>query len=464
MRAMTGRPGAYRVQPAARGGGIFSGPNLPFTLIIFVSVAALVWFLVLVKPFSENGAAGPTGTTTTTLADGETTTTLPGGGTQPTQPTLPDDAGPLQGIRLDVVTHDVGFPVYATGLAGDDRIYVLERSGLVRVVAPDGSVSTFLDLTDRVDSAGIENGLLGLAFHPDYATNGRIFIYYTTAPSDSPDSRLSEFRSTGAGATTADRSSERILIEVQQRGIRHRAGMIVFGPDGYLYLALGDGGMGDRSSQDLDTLQGNILRIDVERQDPGLEYGIPPDNPFAGGGGRPEIWAYGLRNPWRFSIDTVDNLIYIGDVGQADREEINIQPADVGGLNYGWPNFEGTMCYQPSDGCSMDPGVSPALEIHHNDEDRGCSVTGGFVYRGSAIPELWGHYFYADWCNGWIRSFRYDNGQITDQRDWSTDMQASFDQIPEVNYILISSFGLDANGELLVVDSDGTIFRMVPRR
>jgi glucose/arabinose dehydrogenase len=439
-------------------GGPFSGPNLPFTVITVASLTVLVWFLVLAQPFSDDGVAGPTTTTGAVDPGGDTTTTDPDG---TTSPTVPPDLPPLQGIRLEVVTHDVSFPVYATSIPGDDRVFVLERFGRVVSVAPDGSVSTFLDLTDRVDSAGIENGLLGMAFHPDYADNGRIFVYYTTSPSDSPDSRLSEFRSSGLSATSVDRATENILIHLEQRGIRHRAGMVTFGPDGYLYLSLGDGGLGDRSSQELDTLQGNILRLDVDNVPAGEPYGIPPDNPFVGGGGRPEIWAYGLRNPWRFSIDPVERLVYIADVGQDTREEINVQPLEAAGLDYGWPNFEGTRCYLPSDGCDMDPGVVPTLEYLH---DEGCSVTGGFVYRGSAIPELVGHYFYADWCRGWIRSFRYAGGQVTDQRDWSDDLEASFAAIDEVNYILISSFGIDGDGELLVVDSDGTVFRMVPRR
>jgi glucose/arabinose dehydrogenase len=462
-------PAAYRAGPPSSGGP-FSGPNLPFTLIIVVCVAALVWFLVLVQPFSDGGIGGPA---LTTVPDGDaTTTTEPDGGT-PVAPTVPPDTPPLQGIRLEVITHDVQFPVYATGLEGDDRIFVLERAGRVRAIAPDGTASTFLDLTDRVDSAGIENGLLGMAFHPDYAVNGRIFIYYT-APSQvecasgvetgrCPDSRLSEFRSSGAGATSADPATERVLIHWEQRGERHRGGMITFGPDGYLWLSMGDGGMGDRASQDLDTLPGSILRIDVDADQ--IPYGIPPDNPFVAGGGRPEIWAYGLRNPWRFSIDPVDGLIFIGDVGQETREEINAAPLDAPALNYGWPDFEGTHCYRPPEGnCNVDPGVPPILEYGTNAPGGGCAVTGGFVYRGSRIPELWGHYFYADWCQGWLRSFRYVDGQVTDERDWSDDLQASFDQIPEVNYILISSLGLDADGELLVVDSDGVVFRMVAHR
>lgn len=454
--------------PGASGNPL-AGSNLPFTLVILVCAAALIWFLILVKPFSGDGgsATPPVDTGNGATEDSTSTTDVTNGtngepGSDTTEATAPPITGEFTGIRLEIVTTQVQFPVFATGREGDDRIFVLERSGAVLAIAPDGSSSIYLDLTDRVDSAGIENGLLGMAFHPDFDTNGRLFINYTTAPSDSPDSRISEFTASSATAATVDRNTENILIEIQQRGIRHRAGMLMFGPDdGLLYAALGDGGMGDRSSQEHDTLHGTILRLDVDRQDPGLEYAIPPGNPFADGDGRSEIWSWGLRNPWRFTIDPVDDLIYIGDVGQGDWEEINIRPLGEAGLNYEWPDFEGDMCYLPIDGCDMERAARPQHLVGHTEDDAGCSITAGHVYRGSAIPELWGHFFYGDWCHGWIRSFVYQNGQVTDHRDWMTDMQASFDTMDNVNYIRVGSFGIDADGELLVVDTDGVIFRMV---
>jgi len=299
-------------------------------------------------------------------------------------------------------------------------------------------------LTDRVGSGGIENGLLGLAFHPDYASNGRMFLYYTDLELDS---RLSEFTTSGLGAGVAERATESILFEVDQEGIRHRAGMLQFGPDGFLWVALGDGGLGDDSSQDLSSLQGNLLRLDIDSGDP---YAIPVTNPFAGSDdGRDEIWAFGLRNPWRYSIDHETRLVYIGDVGQANWEEINVASIDTPGLDFGWPNFEGVDCYQPSDGCDMTGWEEPTLAYNH---EVGCSITGGYVYRGTALPELVGHYFYADWCNGMIRSFKYVDGQVTDERDWTT-MLAGAGQV--------ASFGIDGNGEMLVVDSNGTIHRIV---
>jgi glucose/arabinose dehydrogenase len=269
-------------------------------------------------------------------------------------------------------------------------------------------------------------------------------IYYTDLELDS---RLSEFTTSGLGAGVADGSTESILFEVDQEGIRHRAGMLQFGPDGFLWASLGDGGLGDDSSQDLSSLQGNLLRLDIDSGDP---YAIPAANPFAGtDDGRDEIWAYGLRNPWRYSIDYETRLVYIGDVGQANWEEINVASIDTAGLDFGWPNFEGVDCYQPSDGCDMTGWEAPTLAYNH---DGPCSVTGGYVYRGTALPELVGHYFYADWCNGMIRSFKYVDGQATDERDWST-MLAGAGQV--------ASFGVDGSGELLVVDSTGTIHRIV---
>jgi len=456
---MTGRnpwEGDDAFQPEAGGVlSLFRGPNLPFTLLIAIAAAGLISFMFLVEnPFAPQTTAAPATTvpisTTVAAADSTTATTAPEG-TDTTAPTTtvpvvvgePGDISALQ-LRLQQVASGVPFPVFATSLPGDERVFVLERGGRVRVIDSNGlREEPFLDLTDRVGSGGIENGLLGMAFHPDYAANGRIFVYYTDTDLDS---RLSEFTSSGIDAATADRDTESILFEVNQEGIRHRAGMVEFGPDGYLWVALGDGGLGDDSSQDLESLQGNLLRIDVDSGDP---YAIPSDNPYVGTDGRDEIWAHGLRNPWRFSIDGETRLVYIGDVGQANWEEVHIASIDDPGLDFGWPNFEGTDCYQPSDGCDMTGWEEPVLKYDHS---QGCSITGGYVYRGSAIPELQGHYLYADWCNGMVRSFAYDGTQVTNEADW-TSMLAGAGQV--------ASFGLDGDGELLLVDSNGVIYRVV---
>jgi glucose/arabinose dehydrogenase len=459
--------GQQAFQPDQPRAGLFSGPNLPFTLTIMGALGVLVAFVFLAEPFASDTVAGGTTTpstlsptssdagtdtttgdttagTDTTLAGTDTTV---GDSTDVTDPTIPADLAPLQSIALETVATGLAFPVFAAAVPDDPRIWVVERGGVIRVLDENGDASLFMDLTDRVGSGGIENGLLGMAFHPDYATNGRFFVYYTDTDLDS---RLSEFSSAGLAAGSADRSTEQILFEVDQDGIRHRAGMLEFGPDGYLWIAMGDGGLGDDSSQNLQMMQGNIHRIDVDNGDP---YAIPSDNPFADGAqGRPEIWAYGLRNPWRFSIDAPTRTIYIGDVGQATWEEINVASIDTPGLDFGWPNFEGTECYQPSDGCGMTGWEEPLIQYDHG---AGCSVTGGYVYRGTQIPELFGQYFYADWCNGMVRSFKLVDGQATDERDWSGDLEGAGQ---------VASFGIDGDGELLVVNSNGTISRIVPVR
>lgn len=447
--------GQNAFQPEAGGpGSPFRGPNLAFILLIVVAIGGLVSFLLLVEnPFAPQVATGATTTTAAppTTPLGSDTTVAGTDSTSPTATTAPANTDPSGGdidavqIRLEQLATGIAFPVFAGSVPGDDRIFVLERQG--RVVVIDGSglrSEPFLDLTDRVGSGGIENGLLGMAFHPDYASNGRMFLYYTDAELDS---RLSEFSTSGVDAVVGDRSTESILFEVDQEGIRHRAGMLQFGPDGFLWVALGDGGLGDDSSQNLSSLQGNLLRIDVDSGDP---YAIPAANPFQDNPtARDEIWAYGLRNPWRYSIDLETRLVYIGDVGQANWEEINVASIDDPGLNFGWPNFEASDCYQPSNGCDMTGWEEPTLKYNH---EAGCSVTGGYVYRGTALPELVGHYFYADWCTGMIRSFKYVDGQVTDERDW-TSMLAGAGQV--------ASFGLDGDGEMLVVDSNGTIYRIV---
>jgi glucose/arabinose dehydrogenase len=460
--------GQRAFQPEQQRTGLFRGPNLPFTLTIIGALGVLVAFVFLAEPFASDtvasGTTAPTtlapsssdaGTDTTTAgsestdASGDTTATTASETTGATEPTIPADLAPLQGIALQTVASGIPFPVYATSLPGDPRVFVVERQGRIVIVDGDGTVRSepFLDLLDRVGSGGIENGLLGMAFHPDYASNGRFFVYYTDSELDS---RVSEFSSSGLAANTASPSSEQILFEVGQDGIRHRAGMMEFGPDGYLWIAMGDGGLGDDSAQNLQMMQGNIHRIDV---DSGSPYAIPPTNPFADGAqGRPEIWSYGLRNPWRFSIDFPTRTIYIGDVGQATWEEINVASIDTPGLDFGWPNFEGTQCYQPSDGCGMTGWEEPVIQYDHG---AGCSVTGGYVYRGTQIPELYGHYFYADWCNGMVRSFEFVDGQATDERDWTSDLEGAGQ---------VASFGIDGNGELLIVNSNGTVSRIVPVR
>lgn len=353
-----------------------------------------------------------------------------------TTTTRPPD--PLLGLSAEIVADGFDQPILVTGAPGTDALYVVERKGVVLVVE-DGVVAEepFLDLRDQLLSSSIEQGLLGLAFHPDYESNGRFFAYWTEVTGDS---RLAEFHATAP--TVADPDSLRVILEVDQPGERHNAGMVMFGPDGLLYLALGDGGSGGSTAQDTSNLLGSIVRIDVEGGDP---YAIPAGNPFGD-----EIWVYGLRNPWRFSIDPVDNVMYIGDVGQETFEEINVVGLDGAGTNFGWFQMEGDRCFRSD--CDRSDLTTPVLQYSH---DEGCSVTGGWVYRGAAIPEFYGHYFFADWCKGFVRSMRLDDGRVVDQFDWTTEL-AALGQV--------TSFGLDNDAELYAVNWDGQLFKIVPMR
>ena len=325
-----------------------------------------------------------------------------------------------------------------------ERVYVVEQDGRILVVR-NGQVqaAAFLDVSDRISSGG-ERGLLGLAFHPRFAQNRRFFVNYTDPRGDT---RISEFQA--ASADAADAATERVLLRVAQPFSNHNGGGLAFGSDGYLYIGLGDGGSGGDplgNGQRLDTLLGKMLRVDV---DGGPPYAVPPDNPFRSTpGAQPEIWAFGLRNPFRFAFDRATGELYIGDVGQGAVEEVDVAGPRAGGLNYGWNVTEGSQCYSPSRGCSKAGITFPVYEYDHS---QGCSITGGVVYRGCRMPDLAGTYFLGDFCRGSIRSFRYAGGQATDVRLWSLAGVRS-----------VSSFGLDADGEVYVVDYDGGLYRLEP--
>jgi glucose/arabinose dehydrogenase len=308
----------------------------------------------------------------------------------------------------------------------------------------------FLDLTDQVLAGGIEQGMLGLAFHPDYANNGRFFVYYT----DKGGRRqLSEFAVSDTDPNQALPESEKVVFEFEQppgaTDIRHYGGNVTFGPDGYLWVSLGDGADSRVQGQDPGSPYGTIFRIDVDSGDP---YAVPDDNPFVSGGGMPEVWAYGLRNPWRFSIDAVDNLIYIGDVGHADQEEVDVVSISEGGYNFGWSDMEGTRCFHQQD-CNPDDYTSPVLTYSH---EEGLSITGGFVYRGDEIPELHGTYFYSDWVRQWIRGFKFVDGQVTEDQDWTEDLGGAVGSI--------TSFALDGHGELYVTTYEGGVYKFTAVR
>jgi len=354
------------------------------------------------------------------------------------------DDGPPAELRLTEVASGLQNPLHLTAPAGDPRLFVVEQPGRIRIVEGGRLLETpFLDLTGLVRSGG-ERGLLGLAFHPRFAENGWLFVDYTDSDGDTRVVRYTA----APGANVADPASAKEVLFVDQPFGNHNGGLVAFGPDGMLYVGMGDGGSGgdpQGHGQNRGTLLGALLRIDVDGGDP---YAVPPDNPFVGRPGmRGEVWAWGLRNPWRFAFDRDEGLLYLADVGQNAWEEIDVAPASAAGLNYGWNVMEGAHCY----GTSSCDRTGLVLPVHEYSHDEGCSVTGGHVYRGSRVPGLRGHYFYADYCGGWVRSFRYQGGQVTDAREWV-----------EGGIGNVLSFGEDAEGELYVLSANGRVYRIDP--
>ncbi len=359
---------------------------------------------------------------------------------------------PVQGtpsLTSQFVAGGLENPLDLQVAAGDrERLYVVEQGGRIRVLRNGQVAGTFLDVSSRISRGG-ERGLLGLAFHPQFSANRRFFVNYTDRQGDT---HIAEFRATSADQ--ADPQSERQLLFVSQPFANHNGGGLAFGNDGMLYIGLGDGGSGGDpfgNGQSLGTRLGKLLRIDVDR---GTPYAVPSDNPFATRpGAMPEIWAYGLRNPFRFSFDRATGDLYIGDVGQNRFEEVDVGVASRrGGENYGWNIMEGNSCYAPASGCSMAGLTLPVLDYGHGD---GCSITGGYVYRGCRMPGYAGTYFYGDYCAGFVRSFRLENGRAVDQRDWTSAIGRGLIRN-------ITSFGVDLDGEVYVVDYGGAIYRIVP--
>ena len=336
---------------------------------------------------------------------------------------------------------------------GTNRFFVVEQSGMIKVFQNSSSASSvkvFLDITDRVSAASIEMGLLGLAFHPDYKNNGYFYVNYTIT-SPSMMTRISRFKVSSTNPDSADKNSELILLTQDQPFNNHKGGQTKFGLDGYLYLGLGDGGSGgdpNNNAQNISTLLGKILRIDVNTTQGSLNYGIPSDNPFKGNtqGWREEIYAYGLRNPWRFSFDSTTGYLWCGDVGQDAYEEIDLIH---NGGNYGWRCYEGSHPYNTS-GCDSSNYILPVYDYEHAGEIN-CCIIGGFVYRGSNFPELYGKYIFADYCS---KNF------------WSLQYQGP--NLPVVTPLFTSPFGqpyafaVDKNNELYICASDGKIYTFKP--
>lgn len=365
-----------------------------------------------------------------------------GGGSFDPDPGDEPPDGPPAFPAIELTQFATGFvqPTHVTTAGdGSGRLFVVERRGSVQVVTADGMTraAPLLDISERVNSAGSEQGLLSIAFAPGFPDDAHVYVNYTNLAGDTVVARFP----LSGDPLTADVDGEERLLTVEQPFANHNGGLLAFGPDGFLYIGLGDGGSGGDPlghGQDRSTLLGSILRIDVG----GDPYAIPPGNPFGD-----EIWAFGLRNPWRFSFDRATGDLYIADVGQSAFEEVNFQPAaSAGGENYGWNIMEGLECFGGGDGCDMTGLTLPVIVYGH---ELGCSITGGFVYRGAAQPALQGLYLYGDFCSGRIWGMARDGGEWVAEELLHSPAS-------------ISTFGQDDDGEVYVADfASGTIFRIV---
>lgn len=350
---------------------------------------------------------------------------------------------------------NISFVEFANGLnspvdlqnAGDDRLFVVEQGGRIKIIDANGTVrpTPFLNISSQVSTGG-EQGLLGLAFHPDYATNGYYYVNYTKT---NGDSRISRFSVDPGNPDLTLAGSEFVIIEYSQPFSNHNGGGIAFGQDGYLYISTGDGGSGGdpgNRAQNTTILLGKILRLDIDNPGGGSNYGIPPDNPFAGSTvNAEEIWAYGLRNPWRFSFDSLTGDLWIGDVGQSDVEEIDKAESTEAGLNYGWRCYEGSTPFNTA-GCPNPSELTfPVAEYSSSSGSGNCSVTGGYVYRGTNHPNEYGLYFAADVCSGKVFTVD-DQDNLTDWGSFGGSWV---------------SFGVDVNNELYIVDIGGKVYQFV---
>jgi glucose/arabinose dehydrogenase len=366
--------------------------------------------------------------------------------TTETSDSTPATSFDAQQVTLGVEQVASGFaqPLFVTHAGdGSGRTFVVEKGGTIRLL--DGTV--FLDISDRVGSSGYEQGLLGLAFHPQFAQNGFFFVNYTDGNGNTVVSRFGLLNNQQIG----DPNSEQVVLRQEQPAANHNGGMIAFGPDDMLYIGLGDGGGANDqygNGQNFETWLGTLLRLDVSRSEP---YAVPQDNPFVGApGAQPEIWAYGLRNPWRFSFDRATGDLYIGDVGQNQWEEIDFQPAaSQGGENYGWSIREGAHCFRDNN-CDTAGLVDPIAEYDHS---QGISVTGGYVYRGEQYPALQGAYVFGDYGTGRIWTTAQNSSG-----SWETTEMLQIDA-------QISSFGEDEAGELYLTDIDsGGVYRVTAQQ
>ena len=361
----------------------------------------------------------------------------------PAEPSGPPDPG---AYNWSLVVEGLNAPIgLENAMDGSGRLFAIEQPGVIRIIQNgDLMPAPFLDIRSRIDSSSSEQGLLGLAFHPAYIENGFFFVNYTDRNGDTV---IARYR-VSADPNLADPASELRLLQVSQPFANHNGGDLVFGPDGYLYISLGDGGSGGdpgNNGQSTETLLGALLRIEVGEAE---NYIVPQHNPFIDGGGRPEIWAYGLRNPWRISFDRQTGDLYIADVGQNSWEEVNFQPAgSPGGENYGWNIMEGFHCYQ-SPTCDQSGLTLPVVEYAlHVEGD--CAVTGGYVYRGSSLPDWQGIYIYGDYCSGRVWGlFQNQAGEWENGLLFETGAR-------------ITTFGQDEDGEIYLVNHRGSVYKLV---
>ena len=368
----------------------------------------------------------------------------------------PPPPPPALSLKLDPVASTFSSPVFMVAVPGDNiRVFVVEQGGQIKIfdLTTKSVRATFLNIGSsgsNLISFGGERGLLGMAFDPFYNVNRRFYVYYTDMNGNIVIARYLRDQN---NADLADSNSAFVLLTIPHPlAANHNGGMLAFGPDGCLYAGPGDGGGAgdpDQNGQNTNVRLGKLLRVDSST---GGACTLGTTNPFSGGGGNPLIWSLGLRNPWRFSFDRLTGDLYIADVGQDTREEVDISPAANGGgkgVNYGWNIMEGTLCFPIGSACTQTGLTLPMIEYDHS---QGCSIIGGYVYRGSAIPMLPGTYFYGDLCTGFVRSFRFVGGQVTQQNEWPLLAPGGS----------ITSFGEDAQGELYILTLAGGLFRVVP--
>jgi glucose/arabinose dehydrogenase len=378
-------------------------------------------------------------TTTRKAPTAPTTTAAP--------PTTTSASNAVQLVKIG----DFQRPVFVTAPLGDPgRLFVVEQAGTIEQVIPGQGPQLFLDLTSQVQEVS-ERGLLSMAFAPDYATSGRFYVYYTDRVGNG-NVNVVEYRRSADNPDAADPASARPILSIEKPYENHNAGMLQIGPDGYLYIGVGDGDSGvlhdpGAFAQTLDDLLGNILRIDPLHPSEGRAYGIPDSNPLAGKPNvRGEVWDYGLRNPWRFWIDSVTGDMYIGDPGLGGPEEIDYVQGNTGGLNFGWPCFQGTVPFDGTRQCANP--VPPIFEYDHGDNR--CAVIGGPVVRDPRLPGLAGRYLFGDYCNGKLRTLKMVDGQATEISDLGLAVG------------MLSSFGVDGRGRVYATSTDGGVYRLDP--